>query len=98
MRALALPLLLLVACGDDGSPQTVDAPLATGAPVDAAAPTGCDYAEQSDLTNDDVSSTMNMPEGTGLTFATKTVVCGTFDATHFDGDITVDIDGCSRRT
>ncbi len=95
MRALALPLLLLVACGDDNQPeQPVDAPPgASDAPIDAAVPTGCDYMEQSDLTNDDVSSTTNVPEPTGLTLATKTVVCGTFEASHFDGDITVDVDG-----
>lgn len=97
MRALsALPLLLLAACGDDAPVQTVDAPpVAIDAAIDAAVPPGCDYAEQSDLTNDDVSSPAGTPEVTGLTFATKTVVCGTFDATHFDGDITVDIDAFS---
>lgn len=93
MRAIALSLLLLAACGDDGPAQPVDAAVTVDAAIDASAPTGCDYMEQSDLTNDDVSSSAGMPEVTGLTFATKTVLCGTFDATHFDGDITVDIDG-----
>jgi hypothetical protein len=94
MRALALPLLLLAACGDDGTAQPVDAPVAIDATIDApVVPTGCDYTEQSDLSNDDVSSGAGTPEATGLTFATKTVVCGTFEASHFDGDITVDIDG-----
>lgn len=95
MRALfALPLLLLAACGDDAPVQPVDAPpVAIDAAIDAAVPTGCDYAEQSDLTNDDVSSTAGTPEVTGLTFATKTVVCGSLEAAHFDGDITVDVDG-----
>ena len=94
MRALALPLLLLAACGDDNPAQPVDAPsVAIDAPIDAVVPTGCDYVEQSDLTNDDVSSTTNLPEPTNLTFTTKTVVCGTFEASHFDGDITVDVDG-----
>jgi len=98
MRALhALPLLLvLTACGDD-APAGVDAPgsvdAAIDATVDAPVPTGCDYQEQRDLTNDDVSDPPGTPEETGLTFSTKTVVCGAFESTHFDGDITVDIDG-----
>ena len=96
MRALALPLLfVLTACGDDGSDQPVDAPVVIDATPDAALPTGCDYAERQDLTNDDVSSSAGAPEPTGLTFTTKTVVCGMLEATHFDGDITVDVDGYS---
>lgn len=94
MRVLrTLPLLLLAACGDDAPDQSVDAPVAIDAAVDAAIATGCDYSEQADLTNDDVSSSAGMPEMTGLTFATKTVVCGALDASHFDGDITADVDG-----
>lgn len=98
MRALLLPLplLALVACGDDGS-ATPDAPAgvdaAPDAPPDAPMQAGCDYTEQRDLTNDDVSDPPGTPEETGLTFTTRTVVCGTFESTHFDGDITVDIDG-----
>ncbi|MBA3454815.1 MAG: hypothetical protein H0T42_17135 [Deltaproteobacteria bacterium] len=93
MRALhALPLLLLAACGDDGAQQPVDAPLTLDAAIDAGLPIGCDYAERRDLTNDDVSSGSGSPEPTGLMFTTKTVICGTLEATHFDGDITVDID------
>jgi len=98
LRALsALPLLFLAACGDD-SPADVDAPTAIDAADDAAAPdapeqAGCDYSEQRDLTNDDVSDPPGTPEDTGLTFTSKTVVCGTFESSHFDNDITVDIDG-----
>jgi len=95
MRARrALPLLVLAACGDDGSPDTpIDAPAASDGMADAALPSGCDYVEQRDLTNDDVSSSAGTPEATGLVFSTRTVVCGTFESTHFDGDITVDVDG-----
>ncbi len=93
LRALPLLVLALAACGDDNPYHPIDAPPAIDAMPDAAIPSGCDHVEQRDLTNDDVSSAAGTPEATGLTFATKTVVCGTFESTHFDGDITVDVDG-----
>jgi len=84
-------LAMLVACGDDRMiSEAPDAAVRDAAP-DSEVPTGCDYTEQRDLTNDDVAS--GTPEETELTFTTRTVVCGTIDHTHFDGDITVDVDG-----
>jgi hypothetical protein len=85
--------LVLVACGGSKSNVDPDAPL----PSIDAAPDGaladCDYTEQRDTSNDDVPPATGTPEDTGLTFVTRSVVCGTLDATHFDGDITVDVDG-----
>jgi hypothetical protein len=85
-----------VGCGDkEFHTLEIDAHAAPDAPaIDAPQPPAhCDYVEASDLTNDDVPPATGAPEQTGLTFASRTVVCGTFDSTHFDGDITVDIDG-----
>jgi hypothetical protein len=88
-RACALSALLLVACGDDSGTASPDARRADARIIDAAAD-DCDYTEQSDLTNDTTSQ--GTSELTGLTFATRTVICGTIDHTHFDGSITVDGD------
>ena len=90
MRSAVLAAFLLSACGPSSS-----APLdarAVDAPVDAP-PSDCDYTEQHDAMNDDVSDPPGTPEQTGLTAGARTVVCGQFEHTHFDGDITADIDG-----
>lgn len=84
-------LLALAACGDDGSSTRPDGAIADAA-LDAPA-TGCDYTEQRDSTNDDVPPASGTPEPTNITLAQRAVVCGVFDHTHFDGDITVDVDG-----
>jgi hypothetical protein len=87
---------LLAACGPSSSAppdgRVLDAPRTDDAPADAP-PSGCDYTEQHDATNDDVSDPPGTPEQTGLTAGARTVVCGNFEHTHFDGDITADIDG-----
>lgn len=89
-RVLTLALVVaLAACGDDGSNAMRDAGPVDTAVADAAF-SGCDYDEQSDLTNDDVDN--GTPEATGLTFTSSTVVCGVFDHTHFDGSFIVDVD------
>jgi hypothetical protein len=91
LRALACSLVLFAACGDD-SGSTLDAgrPDTPGGNIDAAQ-SECDYTEQSDLTNDTTGS--GTAETSGVTFGTSPiVVCGTFEHTHFDGDITVDVD------
>lgn len=96
MRAPSLPLVLaaslLAACGDD-APTQPDAPAGIDAAIDAPAGDGCDHAEAADLTNDDVPPATGSPEQTGLVIDDRRVVCGSFDHTHFDGDITVDVDG-----
>jgi hypothetical protein len=90
MRWIALPVLVVAACGGDDSPATPDAPVE----IDASSiPAGCDYLEQQDATNDDVPPATGSPEMTGVTLGARNILCGTFDSTHFDGDITVDIDG-----
>jgi len=90
-RALACSLLAtLAACGDDGSSATIDSGRIDSPDIDAA-DTDCDYTEQSDPAND-TSSTGGVTETTGLTFSSRTVICGTIDHTHFDGDITIDGD------
>jgi hypothetical protein len=88
----ALCLILLSACGDDGPAQSADASVADSAPTPDGLPDECDYTEQQDATNDDIDS--GSPEATNLTFTTSadTVLCGKLEASHFDGDITVDID------
>lgn len=93
MRVLAV-LLLLAACGDSGhEAPSVDAAEVDAPPaVDAPAAT-CDYVEQHDATNDDVSPATGTAEDTGIVVDRRRVICGAFDHTHFDGDITVDIDG-----
>lgn len=94
MRFACSVLAVLIGCGGDKAPADPDAPpIPIDAAPDADLPSGCDFAEQRDLTNDDVPPATGVPEQTGLTFVTRSVVCGTLDAAHFDGDITVDIDG-----
>ena len=87
-------LLTLVACGGEHNQHTgVDALLPDiGEPIDSLPP-GCDYAEQRDATNDDVPPSPGTPESTNLMVGSKTTICGAFQHTHFDGDITVDVDG-----
>src|SRR5262245_48359302 len=95
MTRTARLLVLLVAvsaCGDDGGGKQTDAKVVDTEDQIDGLPPGCDYAEKSDTTNDDVSDPPGTPESTGLTFRDDTVICGQFDSTHFDGDITVDID------
>ncbi len=92
-----LAVTTLFACGDDKTKTGIDAPVIDAqidAEIDAPLTPGrCDYQEANDLTNDDVPPATGAPEQTGQTFTSRTVVCGTFASTHFDGDITVDIDG-----
>lgn len=95
MKSFGLLVALLVACGGEHQHIFPDATTVDGS-ADAPPSDGCDYTEQRDATNDDVSSMTDItgtPEATGLTLGSATTICGTFDSTHFDGDITVDIDG-----
>lgn len=93
MRWPLVLVALVAACGGEHNTHTgVDALLPdTGPMIDA--PLGCDYAEQHDATNDDVPPSPGAPEATTLTIGAKTTICGKFQSTHFDGDITVDVDG-----
>ncbi len=91
MRAL-LFVLAVAACG----PKSTPPPPADGPddpPIDSPPAAACTYTEQRDGSNDDVPPATGTPEQTGVTFDQKLVVCGTFDSTHFDDDITVDVDG-----
>ena len=90
VRSLALVSLLFAGCGDDAPAHEADAAVDTMPPIDAA-PTGCDYTEQRDTTND-VIAPGGTGEDTGIMLATRSVICGAFEHTHFDGDITVDVD------
>jgi hypothetical protein len=85
-------IVVAAACGDDGVAPSSDAAVVDTAPNPDGLPEGCDYVEQQDATNDDIGS--GTPETTNLTFTTSadTVLCGSIDASHFDGDITVDVD------
>ena len=93
MRPICAVLLVVAACGDDGGAVTPDAALdAPAAPGDTL-PSGCDYVEARDATNDNVAPATGTAELTGLGLGGgRTVICGAFEHTHFDGDITVDID------
>ncbi|HEY4057812.1 MAG TPA: hypothetical protein VGM39_14460 [Kofleriaceae bacterium] len=90
-----LPLVLLAACGPGGS-SAHDAAIDghdnpgedSGRPD--APQTDCAYTEESDATNDTTEG--GTAEQSGLTLSGPTKVCGTFNSTHFDGDITVDVD------
>jgi hypothetical protein len=85
-------IVLAAACGDDGGAPRSDAAVVVDTSSPDGLPAGCNYVEQQDTTNDDFGT--GTPEATNLTFTTSadTVVCGTLDASHFDGDITVDVD------
>lgn len=89
-----------IACGDDSSSAPTDARHigdSADEPDAPPLPTGCDYAEQDDEGNDDVTET-GSPELTGesLSAAAPKVVCGTVSADHWNGaDNTVDVDGYS---
>lgn len=92
MRWLCV-LFAVAACGEHNTHTGIDALVPdTGPPADALPP-GCDYGEQHDATNDDVPPSPGAPEPTGLTIGAKTTICGKFQSTHFDGQITVDVDG-----
>jgi len=91
MRLLAL--CLLVACGPKSKDTPADGPIGSpDGPIDTPVAV-CDYTEQRDITNDDVPPANGTPEQTSVTFGQQLVVCGSFAADHFDGDITVDVDG-----
>jgi hypothetical protein len=97
MRSALLAASLITACGPSSSSappdgHVVDAPRADDAPIDAPA-SDCDYTEQHDATNDDVSDPPGTPEPTGLTAGARTVVCGACEHTHCVGDSTADSDG-----
>ena len=92
----------LPACGggdDSGTPDAAraDATTVDARPADAqatpdAVASDCDYTEVGDLTNDDVAPATGAPEATGITLGARAMLCGSFASTHYDGDITVDID------
>ena len=90
IRSLAVVSLVLAGCGDDAPEHPPDAAVDTVQAIDAP-PTDCDYSEQRDLTND-VIAAGGTAEDTGISLATRSVICGAFEHTHFDGDITVDVD------
>lgn len=85
--------ILLVACGPTPLTPTPDGPDQPDGPPPDVPVSGCDYSELRDTTNDDVPPATGTPEDTGQTFGQELVVCGSFAADHFDGDITVDVDG-----
>lgn len=102
MQRLAILAMVLgaSACGDDKDPNTtpdapradggVDAVLTDGPPDDAS--NGCDYVEQRDLTNDNIVGD-GPAEETGVTFTSRSVVCGSLASTHYDEEeLIVDVD------
>jgi hypothetical protein len=85
-HTISLFLLAVAACSDSNG-GTPDANLIhPDTAIDAPPPPpGCDYGELHDDTNDDISSNTGLPETTGVSFSTSTVLCGKIHATHFDG-------------
>jgi hypothetical protein len=86
MRSIRiLPLVLLLACGDNkGHPDAGGGgDDAADAMPDAAVPLACAYTEMADAMNDDVSAGTGMPEETMLTFSGPTLICGKLDNTHY---------------
>ncbi|MBA2543253.1 MAG: hypothetical protein H0V17_26665 [Deltaproteobacteria bacterium] len=84
--------LAVTACGPTPNTPTPDAPPVDSPTTDSPSTGRCDYTEASDDTNDDVPPATGSAEQTNLTFGQRAIVCGSFASTHFDGDITVDID------
>lgn len=100
IRPVAVILAGLVttsACGDDASSSPSDARIVgdgSGSDDAPPTPTGCDYAEQNDANNDDVTQA-GSPELTGLSLDATAgkVLCGTVSPDHWDDtDDTVDVD------
>lgn len=87
MRALRyLPLLFVIACGDNiGVDDMPDAKRADAAP-DAPMPVPCSYDEAADATNDTkFGGGTNMAENTGIMFGSSAVgVCGKLDSSHYN--------------
>ncbi len=92
VKSFGLLIVLLAACGGEHQHIFPDATTGGGS-ADAPPSDGCNYTEQRDETNDDVAPATGTPEATSLTLGSSTTICGTFNSTHFDGDITVDVDG-----
>jgi hypothetical protein len=86
-----LVALALAACGDNQIPPiepVVDAP-----PDSPNFPAGCDWAEQSDVTNDFTISNFTS-EATHLVLAKSATICARIDNNHYDTlGGTVDVDG-----
>jgi hypothetical protein len=88
MRSIRfLPLVLLLACGDNEDNTRPDArrdgPPAD-APIDAPQPLVCGFTEMADTTNDDLFGN-GTAEATGLNFTTSTmVICGKLDNGHYE--------------
>jgi hypothetical protein len=85
MRSIRfLPLVLLIACGDNkGGNGNPDGGGSADAAPDAAVPLTCAYTEMADAINDDVSTQQGMPEETMLSFTGPTMICGKLDNTHY---------------
>lgn len=85
MRSIRLlPLVLLVACGDNhGQNHPPDAPPHADAAVDAPMPLTCGYTEMKDTMNDDLFAN-GTPEDTGVSFASTFMICGKLDSGHYE--------------
>jgi hypothetical protein len=87
MRSIRLlPLVLLIACGDNKGDHHPDGGKTPDAAPDAMPPLTCAYTEMADAMNDDVSSQQGMPEETMLSFTAPMMICGKLDNTHYVGN------------
>ena len=86
MRSIRLlPLVLLVACGDNhGQHHPPDGPPQPDAAVDAHVPLTCGYTEMKDTMNDDLFAN-GAPEDTGISFTNQPfMICGKLDNGHYE--------------
>src|SRR4051812_8542984 len=97
LHRVLVSCLILAACGDDGghssTPDVLDQlDVAPDSPIVVGM---CDYTEQHDTTNDDISGTVagGAAEATGEVFTSGSVtICGQIDSTHFVAPELVDAD------
>jgi hypothetical protein len=85
MRALRLmPILLLIACGDNEGKQPRPDARPNDAAVDSPPMLTCGYNEMADATNDELFTQTSVPEASGLSFAQAFQLCGKLDSSHYD--------------
>ena len=98
MRLRCLPLLILIACGDNiGVDPDARRP---DAPSDGPSVVPCSYTEMADATNDvKYGPVSDAVEATGVTFGTGAIgICGKLDSSHYNQTMMlIDVDSYQIR-